>query len=177
MPFHDSWKLLFPGSAWEHTAWPALPASDEAEPRGQCVTRRSLVTSSRSPRIVKIDLRPSGPAVLLFQPCGVRHERSLRRLGEAAAQPLNLHRDISCVTVDSTVPRTSRSRRVTLGPLKKCVGPLAARHASPLGCRGRGERLYLGHGTPCYVPMGRRCSPSFRFSTLQPIPANEARQC
>ena len=59
MPFHDSWKLLFPDSAWEHTAWPALPASDESEPRGQCVTRRSLVTSSRSSRIVKIDLEAS----------------------------------------------------------------------------------------------------------------------
>ena len=40
----------FPGSAWERTALPALPAWCEAEPRGQWVTRQSLVTRASATR-------------------------------------------------------------------------------------------------------------------------------
>src|SRR5665213_3305497 len=40
----------FPGSAWERTAWQALPAEwirREAEPRIQCVPRQSLGTRTK----------------------------------------------------------------------------------------------------------------------------------
>ena len=39
-----SFHASFPGSAWERTVLPALPAECEAEPRGRWVTRQSLLT-------------------------------------------------------------------------------------------------------------------------------------